>query len=393
MSTVTEKIALNVLVIEDNPDDAEILESHLVKISRKKMTLLFEESLKLGLKRLSQGGIEIIFLDLSLPDSEGLEALTKIRSIAPLIPIIVLTGCDDYDLSLQSLRMGAQDYLLKRELSASALDRSIDYARVRQSGSEVSGFLASLVQSSVDAIIGRSLDGKIVSWNNGAEKMYGYTAAEVNGQPIDILVPNGRIGELSLIVDEAERGICTENYESVGVRKDGSKLPVSFSVSPLRNSEGLSTGAVIVARDITARLLAEKDLRESNQRFQLAVQAAKVGIWSWDTREGALIWDDRMCAFFGRPKEDYPKQVGGVCDVTLASFIENVHPEDRNKVNDALAKVLEQNTNYECHYRIIWSDSTLHFIEASGVLCFDSDGERSSMIGICMDVRTQNVGA
>jgi len=387
MQTVTEKIdTLTVLVIEDNPDDAEILEGHLLQISRKQMTLVFEESLKLGLRRLSQGGVDIVFLDLSLPDSDGLQALVRIRDIAPLIPIIVLTGRDDYDLSLQSLRMGAQDYLLKSELGASALERLIDYARLRQQSSEVSEFLASLVQSSVDAIIGRSLDGRIVSWNSGAEKMYGYTAAEVNGKAIDILEPEGHVGEMSLTLEKAERELCIDGYESVGRRKDGSTLPVSCSISLLRNSEGMSTGSVIVARDITARLVAENDLKESNQRLELAVLAAKVGIWSWDIAAGTIIWDDRMGTIFGRPREDHPKNSHEFFDITLETFMESVHAEDRAKVSEALEKALAQNCNYECSYRIVWPDSSLHFIEASGVLSLDPEGKRSKMIGVCMDV-------
>jgi len=387
MQTATEKIdALTVLVIEDNPDDAEILESHLLQISRKQMTLVFEHSLKPALHRLSQGDIDIVFLDLSLPDSDGLESLIKIRNIAPVIPIIVLTGRDDYELSLQSLKLGAQDYLLKSDLGASALERLIDYARLRQHGSEVSEFLASLVNSSVDAIIGRSLNGKIVSWNSGAEKMFGYTAAEVCGQSIDILAPEGCIGEISLVLGKTERDMSVDSFETVRLRKDGTTLHVSCSISLLRNAEGLSTGAVIVARDITARLMAEKELKESNQRLQLAVIAAKVGIWSWDTRAGTIIWDDCMCAFFGRPREDFPKRTNEFFDITLDTFMEIVHPEDRLKVSEALERALTQHCNYECSYRIIWPDSSLHFIEASGVLTLDPDDSWSKMIGVCLDV-------
>jgi PAS domain S-box-containing protein len=387
MQTVTPSIdALTVLIIEDNPDDAIILENHLLQILRKKITLVFKETLKAGLSRLSQGDIDIVFLDLSLPDSDGLKSLIKIRDVAPLIPVIVLTGRNDYDLSLQSLRMSAQDYLLKCELSPSVLERSIDYARERQRGAEVSDFLASLVQSSADAIIGRSLDGKIVSWNMGAEKMYGYKASEVIGQTIGILVPEDRLGELTSILEKTKSDMPIDTFETVRVRKDGSLLPVSCSVSTLRNSEGLPTGAVIVARDITARLLAEKDLKESNERLHLAVQAANVGIWSWDTRGDTIIWDERMLRFFGRSTEGYPRKSFEFFEIALGTFMEIVHPEDRAKVSEALAKALEQNCNYACSYRIIWPDSSLHFIEASGVLSFEPGGERSNMIGVCMDV-------
>jgi len=378
--------SINVLVIEDNQDDAEILENNLLQISRKKMKLVFCESLKLGLSALTTGCTDIVFLDLSLPDNNGLEAIVQIRKIAPVIPIIVLTGRDDYGLSLQSLRMGAQDYLLKGELNPSALERSIDYARERQRGADVSEFLASLVKSSVDAIIACSLDGKIVSWNSGAEKMYGYKAPEVIGQSLEIIVPKERLKEWTEILKRTKSDLTVDRIETVRVRKDGSTLPVSSSVSPLRNLEDLPTGAVIVARDTTSRLLAEKDLRESNQRLMLAVQAAKVGIWSWDIQAGTIIWDARMCAFFGRPEEDFPQKNNEFMDISLDTFMQIVHDEDREKVSEALTQALEQNSNYECSYRIVWPDSSMHFIEASGVLTFNPEGGRSRMIGICLDV-------
>jgi len=113
--------------------------------------------------------------------------------------------------------------------------------------------LAAIVESSQDAIIGKSLDAKIVSWNTGAERIYGYTADEAIGQPISILLPPDRADEVPAIMERIRRGQKVEHYETKRVRKDGTVIDVSLAVSPIKTAEGETVGASAVARDITER--------------------------------------------------------------------------------------------------------------------------------------------
>ncbi len=114
-------------------------------------------------------------------------------------------------------------------------------------------YVAAIVESSDDAIIGKTLDGTILTWNSGAEEMYGYSAEEVRGRSISILVPPYRPEELPQIYEKIKRGERIERYETVRVRKDGKTIEVSLTLSPIKNAVGVVIGVSAIERDITAR--------------------------------------------------------------------------------------------------------------------------------------------
>ena len=125
--------------------------------------------------------------------------------------------------------------------------------------------LASIIDSSEDAIISKGLDGKITSWNKGAEHIYGYTPEEVVGKHISLLTPSDHPDEIPEILQKIARGESIEHHESVRLTKDGRHLNVSISVSPLRDATGDIVGASAIARDITAQKRAEGQLRQSQK--------------------------------------------------------------------------------------------------------------------------------
>ncbi len=125
--------------------------------------------------------------------------------------------------------------------------------------------LASIIDSSEDAIISKGLDGTITSWNKGAERIYGYTPEEVVGKNISLLAPSDHPDEIPGILQKIARGESVEHHESVRVTKDGRRLDVSISVSPLRDAKGDVVGASAIARDITAQKRAEDQLHQSQK--------------------------------------------------------------------------------------------------------------------------------
>ena len=124
--------------------------------------------------------------------------------------------------------------------------------------------LAAIIQSSDDAIIGKTLQGVVTSWNAGAETIFGYTAAEMVGQPITRLIPPERQQEGTEILGQIARGQTVRHFDTVRVRKDGSTLNVSVTVSPIRNALGAITGASKIVRDITAQKTAEETIHRLN---------------------------------------------------------------------------------------------------------------------------------
>ncbi len=144
----------------------------------------------------------------------------------------------------------------------------------RKRGAEVDRRLAAIVESSDDAIVSKNLDGVIQSWNAGAERVFGYTAAEAIGRPVLMLIPEGRHDEEPVILDRLRRGERIEHYETVRRCKDGRLIDVSLTVSPIIDASGRVVGASKIARDVTAQRRVQRELAEAHAKA-LAANRAK----------------------------------------------------------------------------------------------------------------------
>jgi PAS domain S-box-containing protein len=168
---------------------------------------------------------------------------------------------------------------------------------------------AAVVASSSDAIVGRTLDGTITSWNAGAERMYGYTAAEAIGRELSALVPQTRRDERRALAARLQAGERLENYETQRVRKDGTTIDVSFSMSPIRDALGNLVGSSMVARDITESKRALDELQALEARNSAILEAALDCIITMD--EGGRIVEFNPAAerTFGHRRDDVVGQV------------------------------------------------------------------------------------
>ena len=142
--------------------------------------------------------------------------------------------------------------------------------------------LAAMVESSDDAIIGKSLEGIIMDWNRGAERLYGYTAAEVIGRPISLLIPQDRPDELPAIMEQLKRGERIDHYETERVTKHGQRISVSVTISPIRNAAGRLVGASAIARDISERRQLERRREELLAREQQARASSEAAVRARD---------------------------------------------------------------------------------------------------------------
>jgi PAS domain S-box-containing protein len=148
--------------------------------------------------------------------------------------------------------------------------------------------LAAIVEFSKDAIIGKSLDGTITSWNKGAEEIYGYTKSEIMGKSISVLVPPEMPNELTDILSKIKLGEAIESYETVRQRKDGQYIDVFLTVSAVYDAEGRILGASTISRDITERKRMETLLKESEEQYRLLFENANDGIVLIEKNEGKI---------------------------------------------------------------------------------------------------------
>jgi len=143
--------------------------------------------------------------------------------------------------------------------------------------------LHALVDASDDAIIGKAMDGTILSWNKGAQKIYGYEADEVLGQPISLLIAPGHPDELPKIMKRLQRGEHIKSFETTRICKDGHLVDVSLTISPMKRG-GVVVGASVVARDITKQKVIHEALCKTEERFRVALKNAPVAVFSQDLR-------------------------------------------------------------------------------------------------------------
>jgi PAS domain S-box-containing protein len=150
--------------------------------------------------------------------------------------------------------------LRSRQGSMSKLSSNVTQQRDAegQPADQIAQLLAAIVESSDDAIISKDLSGIIMSWNSGAQRIFGYGAEEVIGKPVTILIPPDRVDEEPDILARIRAGERIEHYETVRRRKDGTLVDISLSVSPVRNAQGVIVGASKIARDVTERKKMEK---------------------------------------------------------------------------------------------------------------------------------------
>jgi PAS domain S-box-containing protein len=153
-------------------------------------------------------------------------------------------------------------------------------------------WLAAIVESSDDAIITKDLNGTITTWNNGAQRLFGYTADEAIGKSVAILIPVDRQNEEPSILARIRQGQRIDHYETVRQHKDGTLLDISLSVSPLRDGNGKIVGASKIARDITEKKRVQQAVRESEQRFRAVVDNISQMAWT-ATASGEVTWYNR----------------------------------------------------------------------------------------------------
>ena len=260
-------VQLRVLVVEDSETDTELMLRALRQGGFEPMSERVGTATAMS-AYLDAHPWDLILCDYALPGFSGAAALSLFKATGKDIPFIVVSGALGEERAVEMMKTGAHDYVLKQNLARlpEAVKRELRAAeerRVRRRQEATMAYLAAIVESCHDAIVGMTLDGAIVSWNAGAEELFDYTDSEIIGHSVEVLIPAYGHGELSKMYRRLRRGEPTERFETWGMRQDGTRVDIALTHSPLRDSHGQIIGASALARDISQRK------RQDGERLQL----------------------------------------------------------------------------------------------------------------------------
>jgi diguanylate cyclase (GGDEF)-like protein/PAS domain S-box-containing protein len=258
---MSKKFIKNLLLVEDNPGDARLLREMLNEQGSAAIELTHVLRVSEAERHLAGHAVDIILLDLGLPDAQGVGAVRRTHNAAPRVPLVVLTGEDDESLAMQAQQEGAQDYLIKGQIVTRGLLRSLRYAVERKTMEEALFVEKERAQVTLncigDAVACTDVTGNITFLNLVAEKMTGWPRTEAADRSM---------AEVFRILDASTReaipnpmAMAVERNQTLHlppncilVRRDGCEIPIEDSVAPIHNREGRATGAVIVFRDVSA---------------------------------------------------------------------------------------------------------------------------------------------
>ena len=240
--------------------------------------------------------------------------------------------------------------------------------------------IQAILANVLDAIILIDERGRIEIFNPAAERIFGYSADEVMGKNVKILVPEPHHSNhddyLSNYIGGGERKVIGFARKLDAVRKDGTLFPMELGVTEMQlNERRLFLGTV---RDMTDRLNAETQLHRSSESLKTTQRIAKLGGWSWDIATGELAWSDEIFRIFGYRPQEFPP--------TYETFLAAVHPEDRDKVQAAVGAAVENKSTYSVEHRVVQPNGQVRTVHEQGEVSVDADGAAARMDGIVHDI-------
>lgn len=238
--------------------------------------------------------------------------------------------------------------------------------------------LASIVSISGDAILYTNLENQVMSWNTGAEKMFGYKKEEIIGKSIEKIIPKEKIKEFNNIVKSIRNNTFIENFETVRISKKGNRVYVNIAKIPVFDEKENLLGFWSTYRDVSDRKLSLIALEKTTRSLLEAQQIAKIGNWEWDPIEDKVTWSDELYQIFNIS----PSEI----ELSYRSYIDLLHPEDQEKASELIKKTLEKRRPFHTISRRINKSNEIRYIESRGNVELDEDQNLIRMYGVCLDI-------
>ncbi len=294
---------INVLLVEDNPADARLLREAIREVEGSQIHLTHVETLGGALKKLDTSRFDVVMLDLSLPDAEGLDTLLRTHNRAPSVPIVVLTGLNDEELAIRAVREGAQDYLVKGQVTSQLLVRAMRYATERKRAIEAlqrsEEYFRSLIENAHDIITVLDEGGGIRYSTPSLERTLGYPHAALTGTVIfDLIHPDDRDSSRENLSTGTRHPGATQQFEFRVRHRNGTWRTLE-AIGKRFDGETTVNGYVLNCRDVTERKRSEEQLRKANDTLRAVIEASPLAIYSLDLDGNVRSWNTAAQELFG----------------------------------------------------------------------------------------------
>jgi PAS domain S-box-containing protein len=245
---------------------------------------------------------------------------------------------------------------------------------------EATAKLAAIIESSDDAIISKTLDGIITSWNNAAERLFGYKEEEMIGQSIRKLIPHDRISEEEEMLSRLRKGERIQHFETKRMTRDGKLLDISLTTSPIKDSNGKITGASKIARDITQQKEAERLMRENEERSRMAIETTNLGTWEYSPHTFKLY-----CSIESRKICGLPQDV----DPDFEVLFHHIYADDKDYFLEQIKTAINPagDGKFDMQLRFHrYDDKEVRWVRAQGKVFFGSNLFPERLIGTMLDI-------
>ncbi len=294
---------ISVLLVEDNHADARLLREALYEGGGTSFQLTHANTLAAALQRLDSMTFDVVLLDLSLPDADGLDTLVRTHERAPSVPIVVLTGLNDEDLATRAVREGAQDYLVKGQVDGQLLVRAMRYATERKRAIEAlqrsEEYYRSLIENALDIIVVLGSEGNILYGSPSFERVLGYPAGALTRSNVFELVhPDDRAKVRAIMKIGNKNPGATKSFECRLCHRNGT-WRVMETIGKHFEGETTVNGYVLNSRDITERKRGEEALRQAKETLQAVIETSPLAIYRIDTNGEIKSWNTAAQTIFG----------------------------------------------------------------------------------------------
>lgn len=291
--------SIRVLLVEDNPGDARLLREVVREAEGAHIELTHVDTLSKALLRLKEEQFDVVMLDLSLPDADGLETLVRTHTEAPSVPIVVLTGLDDEGLAIRAVREGAQDYLVKGQVTGQLMVRAMRYATERKRAVEAltqsEEYFRSLIENALDIITVVDADGTVRYGSPSFHPVLGYEEKELKGSNLFQLIHPDDWDKARSLLDGAGAPQSTEFRVA---HKNGSWRVLETIGKPF------AMGYVLNSRDVTERNRSEEAVRQANETLHAVIETSPLAIYTLDLEGVVRTWNSGAQKIFGYTQEE-----------------------------------------------------------------------------------------